>query len=124
MSCVGAFAMQAQLHQAAQQDLLHQSALGKLKWRCRRGLLENDLFVQRFFARHEAKLSLRQANGLSKLMDLADTDLLELLLGRRQSAPGAESAEALEVLAQMRQAMREPSIQTGTFQFAAAPEQP
>ena len=30
------------------------AALSKLKWRCRRGLLENDLFIERFFERHEA----------------------------------------------------------------------
>ncbi len=29
--------------------LLDERSLSKLKWRCRRGLLENDLFVQRFF---------------------------------------------------------------------------
>jgi antitoxin CptB len=28
-------------------------ALSKLKWRCRRGLLENDLFIERFFERFE-----------------------------------------------------------------------
>ena len=28
--------------------------LSRLKWRCRRGLLENDLFIARFFERHEA----------------------------------------------------------------------
>lgn len=99
--------MQARSNHAAQAELLDPVALGKLKWRCRRGLLENDLFVQRFFARYEAKLSVRQANGLSTLMDLADNDLLDLLLGRRQSLPGAQSAESLEVLAQMRQAMHE-----------------
>ena len=32
-------------------------ALSKLKWRCRRGLLENDLFIARFFERHEASLT-------------------------------------------------------------------
>ena len=116
--------MPEQLDTAAQPHLLGPLALSKLKWRCRRGLLENDLFVQRFFARYEAKLSVHQATGLSALMDLADVDLLELLLGRRQSAPGVESAEAIEVLAQMRQAMREASVQTGTFQFAATPKQP
>jgi antitoxin CptB len=26
-------------------------ALSKLRWRCRRGLLENDLFIERFFQR-------------------------------------------------------------------------
>jgi antitoxin CptB len=24
-----------------------------LRWRCRRGLLENDLFIERFFAAHD-----------------------------------------------------------------------
>ncbi len=79
--------------------------MGRLKWRCRRGLLENDLFVERFFARHEAELTLRQADGLSTLMDLPDNDLLDLLLGRRTEGPGTETQEARDVLVQMRQAM-------------------
>ena len=33
--------------------LLDERALSRLKWRCRRGLLENDLFIERFFQRHE-----------------------------------------------------------------------
>jgi len=28
--------------------LLDERALSKLRWRCRRGLLENDLFIERF----------------------------------------------------------------------------
>ncbi|HLO93585.1 MAG TPA: succinate dehydrogenase assembly factor 2, partial [Burkholderiaceae bacterium] len=31
--------------------LIDERALSKLKWRCRRGLLENDLFIERFFKR-------------------------------------------------------------------------
>jgi antitoxin CptB len=58
--------------------------LHRLKWRCRRGLLENDLFIERFFRRHEETLTTRQAAGLMTLMDLADNDLLDLLLGRTQ----------------------------------------
>jgi antitoxin CptB len=115
--------MQEQAGDASGQDRLEPLAMGKLKWRCRRGLLENDLFLQRFFAHYEAKLSVRQARGLGSLMELADTDLLDLLLGRRHSAPGAQSAEALEVLAQMRQCMREPPVQTSTLQFAATLKQ-
>ncbi len=79
--------------------------LGRLKWRCRRGLLENDLFVERFFARHEAELTARQADGLAALMDLPDNDLLDLLLARRTDGPGTETQEAREVLVQMRRAM-------------------
>lgn len=58
-------------------------ALSKLKWRCRRGLLENDLFIERFFARYESSLTVRQAEALGVLMDLSDNDLLDLLLGRK-----------------------------------------
>jgi antitoxin CptB len=59
------------------------SPLDKLRWRCRRGLLENDLFVERFFARHEETLTTSRPRAGS-LMDLADNDLLDLLLRRRE----------------------------------------
>ncbi len=62
--------------------LLDQRALSKLRWRCRRGLLENDLFIEQFFARHESGLTVRQAEALGVLMELSDNDLLDLLLGR------------------------------------------
>ncbi len=63
--------------------LLDERALSKLRWRCRRGLLENDLFIERFFARHASTLTVRQAEAMGLLMDLSDNDLLDLLLGRR-----------------------------------------
>jgi succinate dehydrogenase flavin-adding protein (antitoxin of CptAB toxin-antitoxin module) len=43
--------------------LLGERELSKLKWRCRRGLLENDLFIERFFRRHEETITIRQATG-------------------------------------------------------------
>ncbi|MEO8249023.1 MAG: succinate dehydrogenase assembly factor 2 [Burkholderiales bacterium] len=58
-------------------------ALSKLRWRCRRGLLENDLLIERFFARHERDLTVGQARSLAELMDLGDNDLLDLLLARK-----------------------------------------
>ena len=67
---------------------LDQRALSKLKWRCRRGLLENDLLIEKFFIRHEAGLTVRQADALNELMDLPDNDLLDLLL--RRSEPQGE----------------------------------
>jgi len=62
---------------------LSEHALGKLRWRCRRGMLENDLFLERFFARHAATLTQRQADALGVLMELSDNELLDLHLGRR-----------------------------------------
>jgi len=86
---------------------LDERALSRLKWRCRRGMLENDLFVERFFRRHEETITTRQAAGLSALMDLPDNDLLDLLLARSEPQGEQDRPEVHEVLAQMR---RPPSI--------------
>jgi antitoxin CptB len=72
-------------------------ALSKLRWRCRRGLLENDLLIERFFARSEA-ISADEARGLALLMELSDPDLLDLFLGRRAPPPELERPEVLRVL--------------------------
>jgi antitoxin CptB len=93
-------------------ELLGERGLSKLRWRCRRGLLENDLLIERFFLRYENTLSVRQAKGLSDLMDLSDNDLLDLLLRRKESSQlsdvsaqtSASTSEALEVLNLLRPA--------------------
>jgi len=77
-------------------------ALSKLKWRCRRGLLENDLFIERFFQRHERELTVRQANALNGLMDLSDNDLLDLLLRRKEPDGALDTADVKEVLEKLR----------------------
>jgi len=89
--------------------VLHPTDLSRLKWRCRRGLLENDLFIERFFRRHEAKLTVAQAAGLQQLMDLADNDLLDLLLRRKEPQGEVDTAEVRDVLAQMRQPLPTPT---------------
>ncbi len=68
------------------QELIDARTLSKLKWRCRRGLLENDIFIDRFFRRFETTLTIRQSQGLSALMDLSDHDLLDLHLARKSLA--------------------------------------
>ena len=83
---------------------LDERALSKLKWRCRRGLLENDLFIERFFRQHEQTITKRQAAGLETLMELADNDLLDLLLARQQLEGAINRAEVREVLALMKSA--------------------
>jgi len=68
---------------STENELIDQRALSKLKWRCRRGLLENDLFIERFFRRFESSLTVRQGRSLSALMELGDNDLLDLHLDRK-----------------------------------------
>jgi antitoxin CptB len=83
--------------------LLDERALSKLHWRCRRGLLENDLFIERFFGRYESSLTVRQARGLEVLMDLADNDLLDLLLRRREPEGDLDQPDVKVVLEMLRQ---------------------
>ena len=90
--------------------LLDERSLSKLRWRCRRGLLENDLLIEKFFLRYEATLTVRQAQGLNDLMDLSDNDLMDLLLRRKEpellsdlpARTSASTPEALEVLSMLR----------------------
>ena len=85
-----------------QDTLIDARALSKLRWRCRRGLLENDLFIERFFARHQETLTESQAQGLLGLMDLGDNDLLDLLLARKEPDGELARAEVVQVLCMMR----------------------
>jgi antitoxin CptB len=82
--------------------LLGERELSKLKWRCRRGLLENDLFIERFFKQYEAALTVDQAQAMTDLMDLSDNDLLDLLLGRKEPEGALATAGVLALLKQMR----------------------
>jgi antitoxin CptB len=84
------------------EGLIDERSLSKLKWRCRRGLLENDLFIERFFARHEAGLTARHAAALNELMDLADNDLLDLLLARKEPEGAINTSDVREVLDMLR----------------------
>jgi antitoxin CptB len=88
----------AQLDGLDAQDRLSERALSKLRWRTRRGLLENDLFIERFFARHAAHLTVGHARGLYVLMDLADNDLMDLFLQRKPLPPEIATPEVREVL--------------------------
>ncbi|WP_210547517.1 succinate dehydrogenase assembly factor 2 [Rhodoferax sp. PAMC 29310] len=86
-------------------ELIDPRALSKLKWRCRRGLLENDIFIDRFFRRYESTLTVMQAQGLSALMDLSDNDLLDLNLARKsldQMDQALDCDEVREVLSMLR----------------------
>ena len=84
------------------EDLLDERSLSRLRWRCRRGLLENDLFIERFFDKYASTLTVAQAEALGALMDLADNDLLDLLLARKEPAGELDRDEVRKVLGMLR----------------------
>jgi antitoxin CptB len=87
-------------------QLLDERGLSKLKWRCRRGLLENDLYIERFFERYADTLTTRQAGALSLLMDLSDHDLLDIHLARKtleQVNPTLVRDDVVDIVSKLRE---------------------
>jgi antitoxin CptB len=69
---------------------LGNAELYRLKSDARRGLLENDLILERFFERYGAQLSVEDGEVLSRLLALDDNDLMDLLIGRKDSVAPLE----------------------------------
>lgn len=70
----------------------------RVRWRCRRGLLELDLVLQNFIERHYDELDAAGIEALKRLLSRSDPELLDLVLGRDE----AESERECELLALMR----------------------
>lgn len=74
--------------------------LNRLRWRCRRGMLENDLILARFIEARGAALTEQQVAALDRLLALTDNVLWDLLSGRAEP----EDAGVLPVLTALRAA--------------------
>jgi antitoxin CptB len=74
----------------------------RLRWRARRGLLENDLVLTRFLDRHEATLSDEDVGALTQLLELPDNDLMDLILARRELDVALDHAAAQRVVGLLR----------------------
>lgn len=54
----------------------------RLSWRCRRGLLELDIVLQRFSENHLATLSIEELLAFDSLLDLPDNEFLDVVTSR------------------------------------------
>ena len=57
-------------------------ALRRLRWKCRRGLLENDLLLQHFLNRRGERIDATEMERLNRLLEYDDPRLWDLLCGR------------------------------------------
>ncbi|HET7773025.1 MAG TPA: succinate dehydrogenase assembly factor 2 [Burkholderiaceae bacterium] len=78
--------------------------LARLRWRARRGLLENDLIMARFFDRFGSTLPKPEVQALERLLELTDNELLDLLLARREPDADLADTDVVAVLAKLRSA--------------------
>ena len=86
---------------------LGNAELYRLKSDARRGLLENDLILQRFFERYGSQLSAEDGNVLSRLLALDDNDLMDLLIGRKDSVASLEKEMQLDSFKMILKKLRE-----------------
>ena len=63
--------------------------LSRLRWRCRRGMLENDLVLERFLALRGDAISEDEIAILDRLLNLPDNELWDLIAGRSEPADPA-----------------------------------
>ena len=58
--------------------------LARLRWRCRRGMLENDIVLERYLASRGAAITDEEVAMLDRLLDMTDNDLWDLIAGRAE----------------------------------------
>lgn len=86
---------------------LHQSDpvnRARLRWRARRGLLENDLILTRFLDAHEETMSDEEVDAFSRLMDISDNALMDLLMGKKEPEDQLDLPHVRALLTRLRAA--------------------
>ena len=58
--------------------------LARLRWRCRRGMLENDIVLERYLASRGAAITDEEVAMLDRLLDMTDNDLWDLIAGHTE----------------------------------------
>lgn len=75
----------------------------RLRWRARRGLLENDLIITRFLDQFESQLTNTDVTALTLLFDMGDNELLDVLLARTQLEGIYDTPDIRRLVAQMQE---------------------
>lgn len=75
----------------------------RLRWRARRGLLENDLILTRFLDRYEESMSDDDVDAFSRLMELPDNTLMELLMATKSPEGELDMPHVHQLLKQIQQ---------------------
>ena len=69
--------------------------LERARWRCRRGLLELDLPLQRFVDEHYVSLGEAECRQFEMLLDLSDKDLWDMIALEEATDPTVQSVLGL-----------------------------
>jgi antitoxin CptB len=73
-------------------SILNPAALQRIRWRCRRGLLELDIIFGRFVDAHYAQLTEAERQTFEVFLDMPDNPLWDLVSGRTDAESAAQAA--------------------------------
>lgn len=69
--------------------------LRRLAWRCRRGMLELDIVLQRFVAQYFDGLTLAQLQAFDDLLELPDNDFWTLISSDMEKPKNADTVDVV-----------------------------
>lgn len=72
--------------------ILHPEFLQRVRWRCRRGLLELDILFGRFVDTHYGELTESERQTFDELLDMPDNPLWDMISGRKEAETESQAA--------------------------------
>jgi antitoxin CptB len=78
--------------------VLSAERIRRIRWRARRGLLENDIVLTRYLDEHEQQMTDEEVQALDQLLDLTDPELLDLILHRTEPTGSLDSPSVRRLL--------------------------
>ncbi len=79
-------------HQPGEGGEAGRVAFERVRWHCRRGLLELDLVLSRFLDSHWPELAAPDRDAFAALLGLPDNDLWDIVSGRGEHYPAGAVA--------------------------------
>ncbi|HKB60186.1 MAG TPA: succinate dehydrogenase assembly factor 2 [Gallionellaceae bacterium] len=72
--------------------------LERVRWRCRRGMLELDIVLGRFVERHYEELDKAGREAFDALLDMPDAELWDIITSEEIAPPAASQAAVLKLI--------------------------
>ena len=72
--------------------------LERVRWRCRRGMLELDIVLGRFVERYYEELDAAGREAFDALLDMPDAELWDIITSGENVPPAASQAAVLKLI--------------------------
>ena len=81
----------------AENGMRDAAMLQRVRWRCRRGLLELDIVFARFIETGYLQLSATERQTFEELLDMPDNPLWDMISGGKEAGSAAQAALGIKI---------------------------